>query len=333
MAVSITNVGRDRPLERNSTMKRTATRFANVRQIVTACAIAGLTALFAGQSTPAHAYEEDTHYLVTFVTCRYLGFTDAEATTVARYDQGMDDSDGTVAVTGITPHIRAEYLWHAIPLPTGINYYNVLDDLNRKYELWSDVLNQPTRERQLQFLGVFLHYQQDTWAHRHHENSSYSDFVPFTAPDGHATWGHQPDRPPFDPVCAVRSLEDSINYLRAFMTQVLGRQPNAVFNNYTPANVAKDSSWSEKGRVFNEVTVDNSTWAHWFVSGLIRAQISAYSSSWDPLYFAWTADEVGYSSVRSKFLAMFQTGNISISIPTARVPLTTLTTDGLLSEE
>jgi hypothetical protein len=314
-------------------MKRTATRFANVRQIVTTCALAGLTSLFATQSTPAHAYEEDTHYQVTFVTCRYLGFTEAEATTVARYDQGMDDSNGTVAVTGAIPHADAEHLWHAIPENTGSIHDNMLEVLNRKYDLWNDVLSQPTRERQLAFLGVFLHYQQDTWAHRHHENSSYNDFDPFTSPDGHAAYWHQPDRPPFDPVCAVRCLEDSINYLRVFMTQALGRQPNPIFNFYAPANVAIDSSWSEKGRLFNEVTLDNSTSAHRFVSGLIRSQISAYSSSWDALYFAWTANQADYSTVRTKFLALFQSDNISIGIPVARVPLTTLTTDELVSEE
>ncbi len=315
-------------------MKRIANRFASVHQFFSACAIAGLTSLFATQSAPARAYEEDTHYLVTFVTCRYLGMTDAEATVVARYDQGMDDSDGVVAVSGAIPHITEEHLWHAIPLPTGVTSLNVKADLDRKAELWNDVLDQPTRERQLEFLGVFLHYQQDTWAHRRHKNSSYYDFDPFTAPLGHATWGHQPDRPPFDPVCAVRCLEDSIRYIKAFMINVLNRQPNAVFNNYTPANVAIDESFRDKGRDFNQVTMDDSTWAHLFVTGLICVQIASYSSSWDPLYLAWTADQAAYSTVRANFLTLLgQLNAASISIPAARYKITTLTTAELVAEE
>jgi hypothetical protein len=308
-------------------------RFVTWTQRLAPALIAGLALGFTTQSVPAHAYEEDTHYQLTYVMCRCLGFTQDEALTVARYDQGMDDSDGTVAVTGATPHITAENLWHAIPMPTGFTFLNVDAVLDRKDELWNEVLYQPTRERQLEFLGVFLHYQQDTWAHRHHENSSYEDFDPFTAPDGHLAYWHQPDRPPFDPVCAVRCLEDSIRYGQAFMTQVLKRTPNAVFKNYTPATVAKDESWNLRGELFNEVTGDTSTEAHRIVTDLIRAQIDAYTSSRDWNYWGyWTANQADYSTTRQHFMTVCADDGISINIPVARIPLTTLTTAGLEEE-
>ena len=56
--------------------------------------IATLSALAALYAAPAQAYEEDTHFTITFVECRLVGLTDAEALTVASYDQGMDDSAG-----------------------------------------------------------------------------------------------------------------------------------------------------------------------------------------------------------------------------------------------
>ena len=51
-----------------------------------------LAGLFALQAAPALAYEEDTHFMMTLIQCRAVGLTDAEALTVASYDQGMDDS-------------------------------------------------------------------------------------------------------------------------------------------------------------------------------------------------------------------------------------------------
>ena len=56
-------------------------------------------------ATPTFAYEEDTHFLMTYILCKSVGFTDKEALMVAAVDQGMDDSKATNAHDGAkTPH-------------------------------------------------------------------------------------------------------------------------------------------------------------------------------------------------------------------------------------
>ena len=142
---------------------------------------------------PAAAYDPDTHFQVTYTLCRAVGFTHDEAFTVAVYDQGMDDSNGTLANIGVTPQVQEEILWHALAdgKPETV--------LARKNDLFRQALGQPDTAKKLRYLGVFFHYQQDTWAHRVHPNSHPTNFSPYSAPIGHALMGHQPDRPPFDP--------------------------------------------------------------------------------------------------------------------------------------
>jgi hypothetical protein len=285
--------------------------------------VTSTAALLGGLLTPAQAYEEDTHFTMTFVQCRAAGLTDAEALTVATYDQGMDDSAGTVANSGIIPRTTEEQLWHSIP-----KNGTAVEVLARKSALWNEVLGETDPQKRLQRLGVFFHYQQDTWAHRHHPNAEAQNFRPYSVPFGHAADGHQPDRPPFDPVCALRCLEEGIGYARAIVT-VLNRTPNALFQNYQPAKGTIDSGWSDsrKGKHFNQLSLDSSTPARNFLTGLIHAQINAYTSSIDanPNYFGrYTADEAKYASVRTSLQPLCSTQNITI--PPSRTPLTTLTT-------
>src|SRR5215467_8435456 len=65
-------------------------------------------------SVNAFSYEEDTHFLMTYVICRSVGFTDKEALLVAAVDQGMDDSDATNAHDGPRPQLQEEWMWHAL---------------------------------------------------------------------------------------------------------------------------------------------------------------------------------------------------------------------------
>src|SRR5205807_8783555 len=137
------------------------------------------------------AYEEDTHFTVTYVMLRAVGFTDSEAMTVASYDQGMDDSKGTIAnggLGGVIPNVPEEHLWHALPQDG-----KAATVLQRKQALWQKVLSQTDPAAQLKWLGVFYHYQQDTWAHRHHQNHEATNFTTYSTPFGHAIHGHQPD--------------------------------------------------------------------------------------------------------------------------------------------
>jgi hypothetical protein len=278
-----------------------------------ACLTTTLGIYFLFLPKAAHAYEEDTHFTITFIQCRAAGLTDAEALTVATYDQGMDDSDGTVANDGPIPHTDEEQLWHSIPKNGTAG-----EVLARKNVLWNQVLSETTAQGQLKRLGVFFHYQQDTWAHRHHANSSASNFEPYSVPLGHATAGHQPDRPPFDPACALRCLEDGLGYAKTFVSTVLHRTPNALFNNYQSANGQVDSNWGDdrKGKYFNQLLADNSTPARAFLTGIIRSQINAYSSSTDlnPNYLGRsTADEAKYNSVRNSLQPLCATQGITIT--------------------
>jgi hypothetical protein len=281
---------------------------------------------------PSHAYEEDTHFTMTLVLCRAVGLTDAEALTVATYDQGMDDSDGTVAnggVGGLIPNIPEESFWHAIP-KSGTQK----EVLDRKKELWESVIAEKDAAKRLQRLGVFFHYQQDTWAHRKHPNSDSAAFDTYSTPFGHAEDGHQPDRPPFDPVCALRCLEEGVSYARSFMVQCLRRIPAAPFNGDSPAMGKVDDQWTDnrKGKFFNTLALDNSNPLRKFLTDLIRSQIDAYTVSTDAnpkFLFRETADEAKYPAIKAALEGACSRAGITVSIPVVRTKVTNLTTSQL----
>lgn len=290
----------------------------------------GAACLFLGTSPrPAAAYDPDTHFQVTYTLCRAVGFTHDEAFTVAVYDQGMDDSNGTLANIGITPQVQEEILWHALAdgRPETV--------LTRKNELFRQALGQPDTAKKLRYLGVFFHYQQDTWAHRVHPNSHPTDFVPYTQPLGHAAMGHQPDRPPFDPPCALRCLEEGIDYARSFLRTALGRTANPLFDGYRAANGAEDMSFASRGPFVHQLALDSSTRAREFTTGLIREQIAVYTFGPDanPNYgLRTTSNEAPYSGTQSRFRAHCSRFGIAFELPTTRpAPFTTLTTANLQS--
>ena len=72
-------------------------------------------------TAPTFAYEEDTHFLMTYVICKSVGLTHEEALTVAAVDQGMDDSTRTNAHDGGKPQIEEEWRWHALDLNGNMN--------------------------------------------------------------------------------------------------------------------------------------------------------------------------------------------------------------------
>ena len=165
----------------------------------------------------AFAYDEDTHFLMTYVLLRSAGFKDKDALLVAAVDQGMDDSPETVAngnvgpVSGVYPNVDEEWIWHALDSAGKMTATGILA---RKEQLFSLAFLQSNYRNKLILLGIFFHYQQDTWAHRHHwgigplgkwdkNHLSYDAFTTYNTPTGHARDGHMPDRPPFDPVCAL----------------------------------------------------------------------------------------------------------------------------------
>lgn len=273
------------------------------------------------------SYEEDTHFHITYVICRCAGMTDAESLKVAAVDEGMDDSKGTVAnggILGIIPNIREESLWHALDEGGEMGATGIV---RRKDELFKAALFRPTTDSKLFCLGVFFHYQGDTWAHRHHYDgnvNSHSGYTTYWTPVGHARHGHQPDRPPFDPVCAVQNFEDGLKYAVKFVHLGLNRTPNLFFDGFQPIGTRAtiDTNWAKNGPFFLLLSVYGKPKSpQKIITELIRTQISCYDSHPDVVYLGrHTADQVAFELVRRKLnttLARYA-GDIgySIVIPT-----------------
>ncbi len=265
-------------------------------------------------SISAFAYEEDTHFLMTYVQCRAVGFTDKEALTIASVDQGMDDSPAVNAHDNGVPHVLEEWLWHALDKDGDMTAKGIIA---RRDELFRDALEEKDPQKRLIRLGVFFHYQQDSWAHRHHEKSNHlspTDFTTFNTPAGHAAFGSKPDRPPLNPVAALMCLEDGIVYAVDFLKRGLGREPNPVFAGYTPKGGQTVKGWKDKrqGKYFNQIdaTFANDSPARKFLLAMIAAQIDAYTASRDanPNYFGRaTPDKADFSTVRAAFQRTWDT--------------------------
>ncbi|RYZ91593.1 MAG: hypothetical protein EOP06_06635 [Proteobacteria bacterium] len=245
----------------------------------------------------------------------------------------MDDSSGVVAnggIGGVIPNIEEEHLWHSIP-----KNKTPEEVLKRKNELWNKLLKETDTKKRLKYLGVFFHYQQDTWAHRVHPSSQQTGFTTYKVPFGHALDGHQPDRVPFDPVCALRCLEDSIGYAKQFMTVCLKRTPNKIFDGYTPAQGEVEKGWADKrkGKYFNQLALDVSTPAHQFLTDIVRSQVNSYKSSLDKGAYIgrYTADEASYDTVRRELNAVCQRAQLPIIIPEERNKIESLTTKKIIS--
>ena len=185
----------------------------------------------------ASAHEDDTHYLLTYVICRSVGFTHDEALYVAACNVAMDDTDNLVACgsapggeSGIQAHVDNEWMWHAIAPCNGAGdvLQKTRDILKQKDLLYQLALDKwtvlgldtdlvqswkPTPSPQnvrLFWLGVFFHYQQDTWAHRRPKRgvNSRREWESYSSPNGHVgimdglDTAHEQDRPPWNPMTA-----------------------------------------------------------------------------------------------------------------------------------
>jgi hypothetical protein len=256
------------------------------------------------------AYEEDTHFLLTYVICRSAGFTRDEALTVAAVDQGMDDSKGTDPV-GITSfYVTNQWHWHALDRGGNMGASGILKQKAMLFQIAQDnTLFGGDTKKQLIWLGVFFHYQQDTWAHRHHyagfggktytPPSNSTQYTTYNTPFGHAKDVHQPDRPPYDPVAAIMDLEDGIVYARTFLKNVLHRQPTPFLADYNPMGGKEDDTWSGKGYFLHQLASDGAPGsARRYLTDLIRAQISAYTNGYDVYFVGYTSNEADYSKMQ-----------------------------------
>lgn len=128
----------------------------------------------------------------------------------------------------------------------------------------------------------------------------------FNTPAGHAAFGPQPDRPPYDPVAALMCLEETVGYAADFLDRSVGRTPNVFFRNYKPAGGRVDNEWTDKrkGKFFNQIDLSGipAGSARLFLNSLIRAEIDAYQRSPSPnLIFMGkqTADKLDLEPARA----------------------------------
>ncbi|HEV7645241.1 MAG TPA: hypothetical protein VGO50_14955 [Pyrinomonadaceae bacterium] len=302
-------------------------------------------------SLSAFAYEEDTHFQMTYVICRSVGFTADEALIVAAADQGMDDSPGVVAngdlgpLSGVIPNVTEEWKWHALD---NLGLMGSSGVLARRDKFFETALTEPGGYlNKLIRLGVFFHFQQDTWGHRHHyklignrgltsytsNHLSRSNYTTFNTPAGHAPEGHAPDRPPFDPVAAMLDLEQGIIYANRFLKEAMGREPGGFLANYDYHGGKDDSNWKKdkrKGAYFHQIDISESkkdNLATSYLRKLIRAQIDVYPTSITPNprytpYF--TPDEANFDKMRAaleKIAKDFQPHrSAGLSDPTITIP-------------
>lgn len=245
----------------------------------------------AATAASALAYEPDTHFQMTDVICQAAGFTPEEALQIAAADQGMDDSPDCLAnggLGGIIPNVRQEWLWHAFDHDGRMGTQGVLARKERMFHAAETAPGHP-----LVLLGVFFHYLQDTWAHRHHYNGDHMDaghatydrWTTYNTPFGHAKDVHQPDRPPFDPVCAVMCLEDTLHYAQMYLTDVLHRPQRPFLANYRPSPETTQAGWSENNPYFHQLAINGAPGSpRRFLIDLVRTQIAVYDKSVDARY-------------------------------------------------
>lgn len=292
--------------------------------------------------------EDDTHFGMTYAICRTVGFTSLQALIVAEANVSVDDLDSTVAAgtidgrtSSVQPHVDAQWMWHAIAPSDNLwaplqDTKAILKQKNLLFQLaldkwldaeldgvnldtWTPTPQQAYNQwkQQLKWLGVFFHYQMDSWAHRRQlpNRNTRKDWDSYQTPFGHVdlksasaaladaifnagspvavakliydaveawktTTIHHPDRPPWNPIGALRNLEDGIMYAATFLKRVIGKDPNPNFVDFeiTPWNDRVDQTWPGRKERFNQLSRAAKTDAGKYLEALIRAQIDAYTS-------------------------------------------------------
>ena len=173
----------------------------------------------------------------------------------------------------------------------------------------------PQQNVRLFWLGVFFHYQQDTWAHRRLNRyaNTRKKWNSYSSPNGHVgimdglDTAHEQDRPPWNPMTALRNLEDGIIYARSFLQIVLDRQPNQFFTSMeiAPWTERKDQNWKRKNRLFNQISLEAKTDAGKYLEELIRAQIDVYTNG-TMTSGIYTADEANLEKVFDAFATVWK---------------------------
>jgi hypothetical protein len=146
-------------------------------------------------------YEKDVHYYLT----RYLAsmnkcFLPGEADRIAEGDQWTDEDPDHRPGPGFSYKQRTQNRdYHALHVPPHETYLD---------KLWTEAtrghLNDP--DRNLKYLGVFLHYRQDMFSHAHYTNALW----------GHLFGSHSVDKTTNDRPKALEMARTTWAVLQAF---------------------------------------------------------------------------------------------------------------------
>ena len=183
---------------------------------------------------PAQAYDNDTHYVLTYYLARKVGFTMEQARQIASANVSVDAEPMTEPLqTGqvLNPSGDAQtprWLFHAFPDSRVYDrvYQRAIDHGQNKTDAHMAAARaaldqRDAREKLLLERGFrtgnpgqYLHFYQDTFSH-----DGYWSRL------GHATSGHAPDFIGADLAKAQQMAEGTVAVLRRFMRACLSREP------------------------------------------------------------------------------------------------------------
>ena len=184
--------------------------------------------------SPAQAYDNDTHYVLTYYLARRVGFTSEQARQIASGNVSIDaepmtepmQSGNVLRSSGDVQTPRA--LFHAFPdsriydnvykSQIGAGANETTADLHakeaafRQRDVYEDILWK--RALETGNPGQYLHFYQDKFSH-----DGYWTFK------GHAVEGHAPDFLSSNPQKAIEMAEGTIRVLQRFMRACFPREP------------------------------------------------------------------------------------------------------------
>jgi hypothetical protein len=150
-----------------------------MKGILCACLLVSLQSL-----TSAQAYEADIHYSTTYVLARAVGWTQADALTIASANQAMDENADTVAALEVDANSRPSYAGHVSSSlrqaernlmfhcfsktrgAAGQISADVRKVISRRFAELPDPDEEPRKNStRLIALGVALHCLQDAYSH------------------------------------------------------------------------------------------------------------------------------------------------------------------------
>jgi hypothetical protein len=150
-----------------------------MKALLCACLLASLLSM-----SPARAYEADIHYSTTYVLARAVGWSEADAMTIASANQGVDENEDTVAALEVDAAASPSLVGYLVnslrQADKNLEFHCFSKAENHSGRLSADVVEviaahfaqashrddgPRARTARLVALGVALHCQQDAYSH------------------------------------------------------------------------------------------------------------------------------------------------------------------------